>query len=365
MRRAVKSACSRARLRHAITVPTSTNGAANVRGRARAGRQLERGGALLAVLWLSAGLAAIAFAIATTVRAETERTSTAVDGTRAHLLASGSIDRTLLWMDWGAMTGPNPDGTPRYYQPPMPFLVFDYPEGRVFVEIIPEAGKLNVNSASPEQLANVMAAAGADPDRARQIAAAILDWRSAGPVPQILPLGFGVPSSFPPRHASFQELEEILLVPGMTPELFYGHFDRDASGRLIPRGGVRDSLTVFGAGDRVDVNTAPPALLLSLGIPPAAVSRIVEMRGVRPFRDLNDVMPLVQGAPGADRLGTGGKTIWTLRATARLKLPGGALGDLRRSVAAVIKMMDRTEADPPYHILRWYDDAWSPARTPF
>ncbi len=38
----------------------------------------EKGGALLAVLWLSAALAAIALSVATTVRGETDRVSTAI-----------------------------------------------------------------------------------------------------------------------------------------------------------------------------------------------------------------------------------------------------------------------------------------------
>jgi type II secretory pathway component PulK len=53
----------------------------------------RRGSALLAVLWLSAALAAIAFAMSTTVRGETERTSTAVDGLRAYYLAASAFDR--------------------------------------------------------------------------------------------------------------------------------------------------------------------------------------------------------------------------------------------------------------------------------
>ena len=43
-------------------------------------RKSQRGAALLAVLWLSAILTAIAFSVATTVRGETERTSTLVGG---------------------------------------------------------------------------------------------------------------------------------------------------------------------------------------------------------------------------------------------------------------------------------------------
>ncbi len=41
------------------------------------------GTALLAVLWLTAALSAIAFTVASTVRAETERTATDIEALRA------------------------------------------------------------------------------------------------------------------------------------------------------------------------------------------------------------------------------------------------------------------------------------------
>src|SRR5437763_8424658 len=43
------------------------------------GLRYRRGSALLTVLWISAALAAVGFALANTVRGETERTSTTVD----------------------------------------------------------------------------------------------------------------------------------------------------------------------------------------------------------------------------------------------------------------------------------------------
>ena len=69
-----------------------------------------RGSALLAVLWLTAALSAIAFSVANTVRAETERTSTAVDSVRAYYLATGAINRAILRIEWGPGYR-NPDGT--------------------------------------------------------------------------------------------------------------------------------------------------------------------------------------------------------------------------------------------------------------
>ena len=72
--------------------------------------------------------------------------------------------------------------------------------------------------------------------------------------------------SFRSPHASFQEIEELLLVKGVTPDLFYGSYvpaetvdGADPPGpRLVPRGGLMDCLSVYGSRDRVDANTAAP-----------------------------------------------------------------------------------------------------------
>src|SRR5690349_15568206 len=49
----------------------------------------RRGSALLTVLWISAALAAVGFALANTVRGETDRASTTVDEVRSYYLATG------------------------------------------------------------------------------------------------------------------------------------------------------------------------------------------------------------------------------------------------------------------------------------
>ena len=73
----------------------------------------QSGSALLMVLWLSAALSAIAFTVANTVRSETERTSTEVDSLRCYYLATGAIERALVYVQWGDRyyTAPPRDGT--------------------------------------------------------------------------------------------------------------------------------------------------------------------------------------------------------------------------------------------------------------
>ena len=71
-----------------------------VRGKSGA----AKGSALLTVLWLAAALAAVAFAVATTVRGETERATNAAEGTRAYYLAAGAVERAALHVLWGRTT---------------------------------------------------------------------------------------------------------------------------------------------------------------------------------------------------------------------------------------------------------------------
>jgi len=312
---------------------------------------------LLAVLWLSAALSAVAFSLANTVRGETERAATAVDGLRSEYLAGAALRRAILYMDWARKHPEEPR-----LKPPGAAYPFTFPEGETVVEIIPETSKLSLNQASGEDLLRLLMSLGLDEGHAQEIVAAIIDWRSpspAGPSPfdgyyQILRPPFHAP------HAPFQEVEELLSVRGVTPDIYYGTWARAPEGtprRLLARNGLADCVSVFGSTGQFDVNTAPPAVLTAIGVAPDAIAAIVERRRVSAFRTPGDLAAFAQSAgPGFGRLRIGGNSIFTLRATARLRLANGQLSDLRRTVAAQVKLMP-PGYDASYHILRWYDNA--------
>ncbi len=318
-----------------------------------------RGSALLAVLWLSAALAAVAFSLSSTVLGETDRTSTALDGLRCYYLACGAIQRTSLELMWDA-------ANPQKRRLPFGATVADYvfPSGNVRVEIIPETAKLDVNAAPVQDLFRLLQVLGVEPERAQEIAAAIDDWRRpalAGG--QFDSYYLSLSPSFRARHASFQEIEELLLVKGVTPELFYGSYTpavnpQPGAPRLIARPGLADCLSVYGSRDRVDANTASPAVLAAVGLTPYAINALLERRRYGPLTDPQLAeFARDTGAP-QNRLRTGGNSIALLRATARLRLANGQPGDLKRTVAAQVKYMPYGY-ESPIHILRWYDTAWS------
>lgn len=317
----------------------------------------ERGSALLAVLWVSAALAAIAFSLSSTVLGETQRTSTDVDGLRAYYLASGGLQRAEYELLWAVGS---PDKFP--IRRDSARVDYTFPSGDVRVEIIPEAAKLNVNQARPEELYKMLTAMGLEPERAGEVTAAILDWRSGGAGGPFDQYYLSLTPSFQARHASFEEIEELLSVKGVTPELFYGTYvpaEEGAEGpRLTPRAGLVDCLSVFGSDSRIDANTAAPPVLAAIGLSPDAINALLERRRAKPFTEAELSSFAAAAGDGAGRLRVGGNSILTLRATARLRLVTGQLSDLRRTVAAQVKYMP-DGFDAPIHILRWYDTAWS------
>jgi general secretion pathway protein K len=309
------------------------------------------------VLWLSAALAAIGFSVSSTVRSETERVSTASDGLRTSYLAMGAVERAIQYVAWGPAFR-NQDGSAKYWERNQPRLNLAFPSGAAVVEVIPESAKLNINTATPDDLYRVVLAVTGDEVRARQIADGILDWRQpgdgAGAFDQYY---FSIRPTFRARHASIQEIEELLLVRGMTPEYFYGNYSADAEGRLYARGGLRDCLSPWGSMGPFDVNTVSPALMEAIGVSTGDIATIVTQRQQNPFHTQADVLKLT---PYVARLTVGGgRTIFTLRATARLRRADGMFSDVVRTAAATVKIMDTRQSPVPALILRWYEDAWS------
>ena len=318
----------------------------------------QTGSALLAVLWLSAALAAIAFSVATSVRAETERVGTGEEDVRAYYLAQGAIQRAILRMEWAKSAPQTVDGENPFYTTGQPRMNLDFPTGAVTVELVPEAAKLNINLAPPDKLVQLLVSLGADPDLAAGITAGILDWRSpfaSDEGSEFDQYYMSLQPSFRARHASFEDIEELLSVQGMTPDLFYGTWIHGESPGLVPRGGMRDCVSIYGSLDNFDVNTVQPAVLAAVGAPGDAIQALVAQRAAAPFLRGEDLANFTQSAPElGSHLSMSPHSLYTLRATARLRRPDGSLSDMRRSVAALVKFMP-SGYEKPIHVLRWYD----------
>ena len=304
------------------------------------------GSALLTVLWLTAALAAIGLAVANNVRGETERSATNVDDAKSYYIARGAIERTMLHMFWG----------PDFYRFGQPTMDFTFPGAEAHVEIITEASKLSLNASPPDELVRLLMALGQPEEKAIEITSAIIDWRTPEVIPGQSPFDafyLAQSPSFLPRHASFLENEEMLQLKGVTPDLYYGT-SLDGS-----RAGLRDCLSAFAAGGSLDINTARAESMIAIGIDPEDAANIVKNRATHPILDYKELAGIqLSLGPAAARLRIGGNTMFTLRATARLRQPDGRFSDMRRTVAALVKRWDSPNTankNPGFEVVRWYD----------
>jgi type II secretory pathway component PulK len=99
---------------------------------------------------------------------------------------------------------------------------------RFSVQVIDEASKLNINTATKEQLLGL-------PDMVEEIADAIIDWRDTDDTPSGAGVESGYYESLPygymARNGPFKTIRELLLVKDVTEELLYGE-DTNLNGRL-------------------------------------------------------------------------------------------------------------------------------------
>ena len=325
---------------------TSSYSAANPRGNAHDAPRRQpahgrRGSALLAVLWFSAALSAIAFTLSMTVRTELDRAALNVDSTRAYFLAQGAIEIAMKRMQ---ERPPQGDPSPLGFLPGQRFMRIPFPQAVVEVEIIGDSGKLNVNTAPPQALAHLLAASGLDPSAAVGIAASIVEFRR-GSVPAA---NSGALSSFSRPRTSLKELEELLMVPGITPDLLYGTYRRNPAGQLVRLGGLYHHLTLGGSRN-IDVNYAPVEVLRAAGLARADIDRIVRIRAQRPVT-ADDIQGLTAQNEGFSVGVSGSTNQYTVWATARL-----SNGRATRTVGARVR---QGGGKLGAQAVRWFDMAF-------
>jgi hypothetical protein len=85
----------------------------------------------------------------------------------------------------------------------------------------------------------------------------------------------------------------------------------------------------------------------------------VKSRAEHPVLDYKELGEIQQslGLAGA-RLRIGGNSMYTLRATARVRQADGRFSDLRRTASALVKLWfagNQSGKQPGFEIVRWYD----------
>jgi general secretion pathway protein K len=255
----------------------------------------ERGVILLLVIWLLALISVVVLSVAQEWRTEALLTRNYLSARQAGFLAEGGVYYALGKLVEAQLAERQRRAPGDFAEMPVDLWKGDgashelrLPEGRVIVRATDESGKININQASEDILYNLVITLGYEPQTARAVVDAILDWRDRDNISR--PLGgendyyLSLNPPYPAKNGPLDTVEELFWLRGVNPALF---------GRL------REFFTVQRTGRGVNVNAAPPEVLRSLGMTAEQAQAVVLARALTPLRNRREL----NNALGASAMG--------------------------------------------------------------
>jgi len=244
----------------------------------------DQGGgvALVLVIWVIVVLIAIVGEFAYSMRTEIKITRNFREEEEAYQLAVAGIeeakaeilsirDPSRAYVDGNGVLVLDPEAE----EPPI--RENNLGRGSFHYVISDEDGKLNLNTASLEQLRYILLNTGADAKDIDAITDSIIDWRDTDDLHMLNGAEEDYYKSldrpYSAKDGPFDSPEELLLVKGMSPAIFFGTVKGDEEKRLD---GVGKYFTVYGSGI-INIRTAPQAVLETV-MGPDLASSIIEQR---------------------------------------------------------------------------------------
>ena len=204
------------------------------------------------------------------------------------------------------------------------------PSGSFKIEILDEESKINLNTAPEGALTAIFMSEDKGMERAQQLARGVSAWRQRRE--EFAEFGHRLGE----QGAGFGSVGELLVVPGMTEELWTK---------------IKDSLTVYGR-DKVNMNSVSRETLVLLGLDAALAKRITDTRtelsdgapwkpGQVIFSDLNDLTQKVGVSPHENGQLQNLGSLWGFDSQTLRVLSTGAPKNTGASAAAVEFVLDK------------------------
>ncbi len=306
----------------------------------------SRGVVLVVLLWVLAIVSLMTLSFTKSIRIEFNAARNNKDKVTAHYLArTGMAESLYRLLRRTALPAPVAPTADTALLPPddldLGFVTSDFPQGRVTTRIMDENGKINLNFTTEEVYHRLFAAIGVEKERADMIIDSILDWVDADKNHRLNGAEDEYYMSLDPpyraKNGPFDTVEELLLVQGMTPELFYGIKVKDEQGRILERYGLVNYLTVYTFSIQINLNSAPlPVLMAIPDMEPQFAQMLYERRLVKPFLNMAEVSQTSAAALGraAEWLSVGRKSnCFSLESTA--EIPGSRIKNTLRSIIVI------------------------------
>ncbi|MBW8041280.1 MAG: hypothetical protein FVQ85_14925 [Planctomycetes bacterium] len=190
------------------------------------GNRDKKGLVLVGVLWIVAMLMVIATSVGQNSRLDTKVSTMRIEELRCRWACRAGIETAIGVLNEDLRESDNL--TEFWSDNDEDFNDVSLEKCWFSVRVIDESSKLNINTVTKEQLMEL-------PYMEEDIADAIIDWRDGDDTPnaggveggyyETLPIGYKI------RNGPFKTIRELLLVKGVTEELFYGE-DTNFNGLL-------------------------------------------------------------------------------------------------------------------------------------
>ena len=285
---------------------------------------MQRGVALILVLWVTVLLTVIAGSFAFAMRTDMQVVRNSVAIARAEAAATGGIHRALLEL-FKSPTDPD------RWQADGQEHAITLGGMKVAVSALDESGKIDINAGAIELLKGLFLSAGLNDEEAAQLLDAVQDWRDSDNLRR--PNGAeeseyrAAGLKYKPANAPFQTIEELQLVLGMKPEIYHR---------------IAGIITVYARQPGINAAIASRAALLA--VPGTTVEQVDNYMAQREAaRAAKQPVPLFP--PAVRFAGVSYNLAFSLRAEARLE--DGTVF-VREAVVQILPDPKR-----PYTFLAW------------
>jgi len=257
----------------------------------------EKGIVLFLVLWILTLLSVIVGEFCHAMRTEVNITRNFKDETQSYYIAMAGVNRAiaeLIRNEVMSQRARHPDTREEEEQEDEEEIkwevntdipVIDFGEGQFKVTIGNESGKIDINRADDRLLKMMLSGFDLEDSDKDVIVDSILDWRDKNDLHRINGAEDdyyrSLPEPYECKDDDFDCVEELLLVRGVTAEMFYGK--------------LRHMVTVYLSGsNKININAASVTMLRSLPrLTDDLVRDIVEYRTEDSFKSLTELLPIV------------------------------------------------------------------------
>lgn len=322
----------------------------------------ENGIALFLVLWVLVLLSVIVGEFCYVMRTEVNITRNFKEATQAYYIATAGLNRAIVELVRNARIPPKVNDfeseeaeTEQRLRVNTDIPPVTFGGGQFKVRVASESGKININTSDTRLLKMILAGFELEDEDRDVIVNSILDWRDKDHLHRLHGAEDdyyrSLPEPYECRDGDFMSVGELLLVKGVTSELFYG--------------GLEKLITVYSDDSKakgkkkkkfkgkVNINAADHDMLMGLPTMTEELARaIVNYRKTTDFKSLSELSEIL-GLEVYNAV----RSYLTLRTLPYYTVTSlGMTGDgrIRRGVEAIVKIDAR--AKKGYKILRWLDD---------